>query len=91
MCKWYRTADTETAGGNPHQWYTLDGMQFVVSYIRCSGPRDSEITRRVTAISPHPKEAEDLAWRALCAADPHRPEIVSRIEAGVAEPVSTSV
>lgn len=91
MCRWYRTADTETAGGNPTQWYTPDGLQFKVAYIRCSGPGDSGIPRRVTATSPHAWEATELAWRTLCTADPHRPEIVSRVEAGVAERVSTSV
>ena len=84
MCNWYRTADSETAGGRPTQWYTDDGVQFVVAYIRCSGPNDAEIPRRVCAINAHPAQAEREAMLALEHADPSC-VIVSRIEAGVAD------
>lgn len=84
MCSWYRTAESVTAGGNPTQWYTDDGMQFMVAYIRCSGPGDSEIPRRVAALEPHASQASREAMRTLEYVDPAY-VIVSRVDAGVAD------
>lgn len=84
MCNWYRTADSETAGGRPTMWYTDDGVQFMVAYIRCSGPSDAEIPRRVCVIKAHPSQAEREAMLTLDHIDPSC-AIVSRSEAGVAD------
>lgn len=86
MCKWYRVAETETAGGHPSQWYTTDGMKFQVAYIRCSGPGDEEMPRRVCAVETHRNDAEIEVKVALRMCDP-RYQIVSRVEAGVATSV----
>lgn len=84
MCNWYRLADSETAGGNPTQWYTADGVQFLVAYIRCSGPSDVELPRRVAVLDAHATHAYYRAWDTVTSIDPAA-TIVSRVQAGVAD------
>lgn len=83
--KWYRTEDSETAGGNPTQWFTSSGVYYLVAYIRCSGPGDEETPRRVCGLEANPRAAEAEARTALLSLDRNY-QIVTRTEAGVTRP-----
>jgi hypothetical protein len=76
MCDWYRVSETETAGGHPTQWASLDeegrGVTgiYLVGFVRVSGPDDRKMPRRVFFVGARRAQTQASALHALRRYDP---------------------